>query len=163
MKKIWILLIAIIILLLSIVFFFVFNSWLGYNHDKWGNFGSYIGGIGGIVLSCSLFYYTYTVDKDHKRSEKNTQALKLIEVVGESLEFYQRWQDLNVNLYNEKLGLDEHERMVSERNQLQIKLWTNYKTTQVLAKNLYDMDIPYVRELHETEEFFYKVFNRIKE
>lgn len=164
MKKIWILIFAIIILLLSIAFFFVFNSWLGCNHDKWGNFGTYIGGIGGIVLSCSLFYYTYTIDKEHKKTVKNTQVLKLIEVVGESLAYIERWKKHNSTLTTESVfnrGLDDHEKMKNERNQLEIRLWTNYKTTQVLASHLYKMDLPNVAALHETEAHFYKVYEKI--
>lgn len=162
-----ILIFATILLLIALfLYLVVFHSGLSTNHEEWGSFGNYIGGIGGIVLSCSLFYYTYTIDKDHRKTKKNIQVLKLVEVVGESLACIQRWKNLNFKLANEtsyERGSGEHERMEIERNQLEIKLRTNYKTTQILAKNLYGMEVPDVGELHETEHHFLKVFNRIKE
>ena len=161
----------ILILAISVLFLFmfiyvvVFHQGLSSNHEEWGSFGSYIGGIGGIVLSCSIFYYTYLIDKEHKRSENNVQILKLLEVVGDSLTSIQRWKDLNFKLSNENTwdrGVVLHEQMEQERNKLQIRIWTNYKTTQVLAKFIYGMDIPDVDELYKTETHFITVFNRIK-
>ena len=143
----------------------VFNSGVSTNHEEWGSFGNYIGGIGGIILSCSLFYYTYTIDKDHRKKEKNTQVLKLIDIVGESLACIERWEKLNFDLATNSINkrdLVSHEHMENERNNLIIKLWTNYKITQVLVYHLFDMDIPDLKELHETKAYFIQIFNSIK-
>ena len=161
-----ILIIATVLLSIALVLYMiVFHSGLSTNHEEWGSFGSYIGGIGGIVLSCSLFYYTYTIDKEHREMKKNTQVLKLIDVVGESLAYIEKWKNLNSNLNSESIyarGTDIYEQMKNERDQLEIKLWTNYKTTQVLANHLFKIDLPYVDALYKTEEHFNEVFNSIK-
>ncbi len=166
MKTKNILIAAILVLSLFLfIYVVIFHQGLSSNHEEWGSFGSYIGGIGGIILSCSIFYYTYLIDKEHKQTEKNTHILKLIEVVGESISFLQRWKDLNFILSNEgpfEKGVAVHEQMKKERDILQTRIWTNYKTTQVLAKFIYGMDIPNVDELYKTETHFITVFNRIK-
>ncbi len=51
--------------------------------------------------------------------------------------------------------------MRSERDKLVIRIWTNYKTAQVLANQLYEMDIPDVKEIYEAEQNLIKVFHRI--
>ena len=80
--------------------------------------------------------------------KKNTQVLKLIDIVGESLAYFERWQKLNFNMANESLydrGRANHEQMKNERDKLEIKLCANYKTSQVLA---------------EIEAHFYKVYKK---
>jgi len=165
MKTKFILFLAVFCLSVALfLYFIVFHSGLSDCHEEWGSFGSYIGGIGGIILSCSLFYYTYTIDKDHRKIEKNAKILKLIDVVGESFVCIQRLKDINYFFANENIfdrGISFHEQMENEKNNLVIKLWTNYKTTQVLASHLYKMDLPNVAALHETEAHFYKVYEKI--
>lgn len=156
------------ILVLSLFLFIymaVFHQGLSSNHEEWGSFGSFIGGIGGIVLSCSIFYYTYLIDKEHRKTENNTQILKLLDVVGESLTCIQRWKELNFRLANENTwdrGMVLHEQMEHERKVLQMKVWINYKSTQVMANHLYGMSIPNVDTLDKTENYFISVFNQIK-
>jgi len=166
MKTYNILIVAILVILFFlIIYVFVFHNGLSSNHEEWGNFGSYIGGIGGIVLSCSIFYYTYLIDKEHRNTENNTQILKLLEVVGESLTCIQRWKELNFKLATENTfdrGMPLHEQMEYERKVLQMKIWTNYKSTQVLANHLYGMSIPNVDTIDKTEDYFISVFNKIK-
>lgn len=162
-----ILIAAILILsIFLITYIFVFHNGLSSNHEEWGSFGSYIGGIGGIILSCSILYYTYLIDKEHKSTEKTTQILKLIDVVGESLSYLRRWKELNFLLENGNVYDRGHpykfQQMSSERNGLEIKIWANYKTAQVLAHHLFQIDIPDVDVLHKTEGYFIKVFNQIK-
>ena len=161
-----ILLIAVITLSFFLfLYFFIFHDGLSSNHEEWGYFGDYIGGIGGIVLSCSIFYYTYLIDKEHRRTENKTHVLKLLEVVGASLSYLRRWQDLNLILNNNNLyerGLYDQAQIDSEMSKLEIQIWVNYKTTQVLAYHLYGMDIPDVDRIHQTETNFMNVYNQIK-
>ena len=163
--------IKIIFLALAILVFFlflyllIFHNGLSVHHEEWGSFGSYIGGIGGVVLSFSLFYYKYTIDKDHKRTENNKQTLILIEIIKESLTCMQRWQELDREIENGSIfdrgQIKNQNLMRSERDKLVIKIWTNYKTAQVLANQLYEMDIPDVKEIYEAEQNLIKLFNRI--
>lgn len=161
-----ILLIAIITLSFFLfLYLYIFHDGLSSNHEEWGCFGDYIGGIGGIVLSCSIFYYTYLIDKEHRRTENKTQVLKLLVVVGESLTYLRRWQDLNLILNNNNLyerGLYDQAQIDSEMSKLEIQIWVNYKTTQVLAYHLYGMDLPDVDKTHQTETNFMNVYNKIK-
>ena len=166
MKTKKILLLAIAVLLLSLlIYLFVFHQGLSNNHEEWGSFGSYIGGIGGIVLSCSLFYYTYTIDKDNKRTKNNTQVLKLLDVVGESLVLYKSWEALNVKLSDPSTFKGTHEQYMKEkeeREKLEIQLWINYKTTQVLAHHIYGINVEDVDKMYLTEGQFKYVFYFIK-
>lgn len=154
------------ILLSLLIYLIVFHRGLSNNHEEWGSFGSYIGGIGGIVLSCSIFYYTYLIDKEHRKTENNTQTLKLLEVVGESLTCIQKWKELSFKLVTENAwdrGMPLHEHMEYEIKVLQMKIWTNYKSTQVMANHLYGMNIPNVDTIDKTEDYFISVFNKIKQ
>ena len=149
-----------------ILYLLVFHHGFSEHHEEWGSFGSYIGGIGGIILSCSIFYYTYLIDKEHRKTENNTQTLKLLEVVGESLTCIQRWKELSFKLATENTwdrGIPLHEHMEYERKVLQMKIWTNYKSTQVMANHLYGMNIPNVDTIDKTEDYFISVFNKIKQ
>ena len=147
-----ILIIAILFLSIFLILYaVVFHHGLSSNHEEWGSFGDYIGGIGGIVLSCSILYYTYLIDKEHKRTENTTQVLKLIDVVGESLTYIQKWQELNTQLDSGCLTLGECEQFKSERNRLELSIRTNYKTTQVLAYHIFKMNLPDVDKLYKTE------------
>ena len=132
------------ILVLSLFLFIyvvIFHQGLSSNHEEWGSFGSYIGGIGGIILSCSIFYYTYLIDKEHRRTENNTKILKLLEIVGESLTCIQKWQELDGALNNGDIfkrgQTKDQDQMKSERERLAIKIMTNYKTTQLLTDHIY--------------------------
>ena len=153
------------ILFFLFLYLLVFHHGFSEHNEEWGSFGSYIGGIGGIVLSFSLFYYTYTIDKDHKRTEKNAHTLKLIDVISESLTCIQKWQEIDRDIENgdvyERGQIKDQSIMRSERDKLVIKIWTNYKTAQVLANQLYEMDIPDVKEIYEAEQNLIKVFHRI--
>lgn len=167
MKTKRILLLAIAVILLSLlIYLIVFHRGLSNNHEEWGSFGNYIGGIGGIVLSCSLFYYTYTIDKDHKRTENNAHTLKLIDIISESLTCIQRWQELDRDIEHgnvyDKGQIKDQNLMKRERDKLVIRIWTNYKTAQVLANQLYEINIPNVKEIYEAEQYLIKVFHRIK-
>ena len=167
MKTKNILIAAILVLFLFLfIYVVVFHQGLSSNHEEWGSFGSYIGGIGGIVLSCSIFYYTYLIDKEHRRTENNTKILKLLEVVGESLTCLQKWQELDWNIENGNVydsgQIKDHNLMKSERDRLSIKIWTNFKTTQVLTEHIYGVCIDDVDEIYLTRGQFYYVLNLIK-
>ena len=86
-------------------------------------------------------------------------------MVGASLTYLRRWQDLNLILNNNNLyerGLYDQAQIDSEMSKLEIQIWVNYKTTQVLAYHLYGMDIPDVDRIHQTETNFMNVYNQIK-
>lgn len=167
MKTKYILIAATFVLFLFLfTYIIVFHQGLSFNHEEWGSFGSYIGGIGGIVLSCSIFYYTYLIDKEHKRTENNTKILKLLEVVGESLTCIQKWQELdreieNGNVYDRGQIKDKN-LMKSERDRLAIKIWTNFKTTQVLTEHIYGISIEDVDKIYLTSGQFHYVLSLIK-
>ena len=167
MKTKNILIAAILVLFLFLfIYVFVFHQGLSSNHEEWGSFGSYIGGIGGIILSCSIFYYTYLIDKEHRRAENNTKILKLLEVVGESLTCIQKWQELDEDLKNGDIykrgQTKDQDLKKSERDRLAIKIWTNYKTTQVLTEHIYGICLDDVDDIIMAEGQFYYVFKRIK-
>ena len=167
MKTKNILIIAIIVLsFFLIIYVAVFHHGLSSNHEEWCSFGSYIGGIGGIILSCSIFYYTYLIDKEHRRTENNTKILKLLEVVGESLTCFQKWQELDEDLNNGdiyKRGQKDQDQKKGERDRLAIKIWTNYKTTQVLTEHIYGICIDDVDNIIFTRGQFNYVLNLIKD
>jgi hypothetical protein len=59
-----------IIIILSVIiggvlgiYFSKFHNGLSGNSDDWGNFGDYIGGVGCLVLSYALLWFTYRADK----------------------------------------------------------------------------------------------------
>lgn len=167
MKTKYILIAAIFVLFLFLLtYIIVFHQGFSSNHDEWGSFGSYIGGIGGIILSCSIFYYTYLIDKEHRRTENNTKILKLLEVVGESLTYIQKWQELDRDIENgnvyDRGQIKDQNLMKSERDRLAIKIWTNYKTTQVLTEHIYGICLDDVDDIIKAEGQFYYVFKRIR-
>lgn len=157
---------AIVLLIISfVVYFFVFHNGLSDDHEKWASFGSYIGGIGSIIVSISLFYYTYTVDKNRNRIERNNQILRLIEIVSESLILMNKWKKLSVDLsYTTEFenGDEKHSRMIEEKELLENQIWKNYKSTQILTDIVYGKEIPNVDNLQQTENNFIKVKGIIK-
>lgn len=167
MKTKYILIAAIFVLFLFLLtYIIVFHQGLSSNHEEWGSFGSYIGGIGGIILSCSIFYYTYLIDKEHRRTENNTKILKLLEVVGESLTCFQKWQELDEDLKNGDIykrgQTKEQDQKKSERDRLAIKILTNYKTTQVLTEHIYGVFIEDIDDIFFARGQFNYVLNLIK-
>ena len=76
MKKILYVVIAIILLML-VLYFSVFHDGFSNDSGNWGDFGSYIGGIGSLALPIAVFYYSYQADKRDKKIE----LLKQIEIV----------------------------------------------------------------------------------
>ena len=68
---------AIVLLCLCLGFYFRSD-----NPSHWGSFGDYIGGVGSVVLSIAVFFYTYQVNKrveEERQDEKRRQLLAVIE------------------------------------------------------------------------------------
>ena len=167
MRAIKILYIALAILVFFLfLYLLIFHHGLSVHHEEWGSFGNFIGDIGGIVLTFSMFYYEFTIDKDHRRTENNANTLKLIDIISESLTFVQRWQELDREIENGSIydrgQITNQNLMRSERDKLVIRIWTNYKTVQILANQIYGMDIPNVKEIYDVEQNLLRVFHHIK-
>lgn len=143
MKKIIYIPISILVLLL-IFYFLVFNDKLSENSNDWGNFGSYIGGVGSLILSMFVFYYTYTVDKraeNEKQEEKRIQLLKQIQTLLSKIEQYNNLIYKSHNATLVERGKQSYETCHNVICILEIEIRTSFAISVTLAKR-YGFETP---------------------
>lgn len=126
-----------------IIYFVIFHNGLSKYSNDWGNFGSYIGGVGNVVLSFALLWFTYKADKreentkqreeNNKQRENEMQLLKQIEIILVKTSEYE-------NIITEIRCANIHERGTKEfsdkieyQNKLNIELIASYEILKTLA------------------------------
>lgn len=148
----------ILILFFLLLYFLEFHSGLSSSSNDWGNFGSYFGAISSIILSCSVFWYTNTIDRKHQSIEDEKRIIELIKIVSESFVDISNLEDLNVDINNLNIRDFSKEQM---REQLSNRILTNYKMTQILTSNLFNKKLPNIGKAESTKPYFTEAYNII--
>ena len=128
----------IFILIFLSLYFMKFHECLSDKSDDWGNFGSYIGGIGSLILSMSVFHYTYKVEQRNNK----IQLLKQIETLLSKIEQYDNILFRISNATISERGSKSNENDNKAIALLDIEIRTSFAILVSLAKSCGMKDIP---------------------
>lgn len=130
-KKVVLLLIAIVPVLLLSAYFCNFHDGFSDDSDDWGNFGGYIGGIFGCILSIVTFYYTQSIDK----REIRILLLRQIESILQTIQLYESKKAETNVASNYERGTKEYGVSCTEMQNIKASITASFIVVFALAKS----------------------------
>lgn len=121
---------------LFFLYFYNFHNGLSLDSNDWGNFGSYIGGLGSLVLSIMLFIHTKKIDKKHTEHENLVRKNNLLNHYNDFLSMYKRWYNIENTIETSTIyerGKDEYNDKKKERDELTSQLISKYTIVKYLS------------------------------
>ena len=117
------------------IYFIKFHNGLSSNSNDWGNFDDYIGGVGSIILSFALLWFTHEANRREKDNEKNKIEIQLLQQIESTLIKIRKHECINKEITNasiyERGGLSKKTEYLLN---LEIELYASYETLKILAK-----------------------------
>lgn len=128
-----------ILSIIILCYFYIFHGELSHNSNDWGNFGSYIGGAGSVILSISIFYYTYSCDKRHQKEMNTQKLLNITNQISSIISNIYEYKNIENFLKNSTIyqrGLDNFLYTSNQAETILYKIKGQFKSLQIMAYSL---------------------------